>query len=193
MTPYGITRPQLVKNSNFTCQLLTHWVTHICISKIAIIGSDNGLSPGQCQAIILTNAEIFLIWPLGTNVSEIFIEIHIFSFKKMHLKMSSAICQPFCFRFNVLILLGEISQYHTCVCWYPVSNAYRKISNIRRTKSQIKCFSSRLAVCCLCSIHWSQVLSREWWFSWSSADRRCSNYIWVTNQQFNRLLRCVLY
>ena len=34
---------------------------------------------------------------------------------------------------------------------------------------------------CLCLIHWSQVLSREWRCSWSSADRRCSNYIWVIN------------
>ena len=34
---------------------------------------------------------------------------------------------------------------------------------------------------CLCPIHWSQVLSQEWRFSWSSADRRCSNYIWVIN------------
>ena len=32
---------------------------------------------------------------------------------------------------------------------------------------------------CLCPIQWSQVLSREWRCSWSSADRRCSNYIWV--------------
>ena len=32
---------------------------------------------------------------------------------------------------------------------------------------------------CLCPIHWSLVLSREWRYSWSSADRRCSNYIWV--------------
>ena len=31
----------------------------------------------------------------------------------------------------------------------------------------------------LCPILWSQVLSREWRCSWSSADRRCSNYIWV--------------
>ena len=38
-------------------------------------------------------------------------------------------------------------------------------------------------------IHWSQVLSREWRFSWSSADRRCSNYIWV-DQQFYFLLCC---
>ena len=34
---------------------------------------------------------------------------------------------------------------------------------------------------CLRSIHWIQVLSWEWRCSWSSADRRCSNYIWVIN------------
>ena len=34
---------------------------------------------------------------------------------------------------------------------------------------------------CLCSIHWSHVLSWEWRCSWSSADRRCSNCIWVIN------------
>ena len=41
--------------------LLTHRdrVTHICASKLNIIGSDNGLSPGRRQAIIWTNAEIF--------------------------------------------------------------------------------------------------------------------------------------
>ena len=32
---------------------------------------------------------------------------------------------------------------------------------------------------CLRSIHWSQVLSWEWRCSWSNADRRCSNYLWV--------------
>ena len=35
--------------------------------------------------------------------------------------------------------------------------------------------------CYLCQIHWSQVLSRERRCGWSSADRRCSNYIWVIN------------
>ena len=34
---------------------------------------------------------------------------------------------------------------------------------------------------CLCLIHWSQVLSRKWWRSWSCADRRCSYYIWMMN------------
>ena len=63
---------------------------HICVSKLSIIGSDNGLSPGRRQAIIWTNAGILLIGTLGTNFSEILREIHSFSFKKMHLKMSSA-------------------------------------------------------------------------------------------------------
>ena len=66
---------------------LTHCgrVTHICVSKRAIIGSDNGLSPSRRQAIIWTNAEILLIRPSGTNFSETLIEIDVFSFKKMHL------------------------------------------------------------------------------------------------------------
>ena len=38
---------------------------HICISKQAIIGSDNGLAPGRHQAIIWTNAGILLIHTLG--------------------------------------------------------------------------------------------------------------------------------
>ena len=65
-------------------------MTHICVGKLTIIGSDNGLSPGQRQAIIWTNAGILLIRTLGTNFSEILGEIDSFSFSKMHLKMSSA-------------------------------------------------------------------------------------------------------
>ena len=35
------------------------------------------------------------------------------------------------------------------------------------------------ACSCLRPIYWSQVFSGEWRCSWSSADRRCSNYVWV--------------
>ena len=86
--------------------VLTHWgrVTHICVGKITIIGSDNGLSPGRRQAIIWTNAGILLIGPLGTNPSQIVIGIQTFSFKKMHLKVSSAKWRPFCIGFNVLTI-----------------------------------------------------------------------------------------
>ena len=95
------------KNRTFyvnTVAILTHWgrVTQICVSKRIITGSDNGLSPGRRQAIIWTNAGILLIGPLGTNFSEIWIEIDTFTFKKMHLKMSSGKWRPFCLGLNVL-------------------------------------------------------------------------------------------
>ena len=80
--------------------MLTHWgrVTHICVVKQTIIGSDNGLSPGRRQAIIWTNAGILLIGPLGTNFSQILIGIQTFSLTKM----ASAKWRPFCLSLNVL-------------------------------------------------------------------------------------------
>ena len=68
---------------------------YICVGNLTVIGFDNGLSPGRCQAIIWTNTGIVLIGPLGTNSSEILIDIYTFSFKKMHLKMSSGKWGPF--------------------------------------------------------------------------------------------------
>ena len=97
---------------------LTHWgrVTDICISKLAIIGSHNGLSPDRRQAIIWTNAGILLLGPLETNFSEILIEILKFSFKKMRLKVSSAKRRPFCLGLNELMRYGI---YVECdIVWY---------------------------------------------------------------------------
>ena len=67
------------------CTLFSHLLS--CVSEIIIIGSVNVLSPGRRQAIIWTNADMLLIGPLGTIFSEILLEIHTFSFNKMHLKM----------------------------------------------------------------------------------------------------------
>ena len=75
---------------------------HICIRNLTIIGSDNGLLPGQRQAIIWTNVAILLIGPMGTKFSEILTKIYIYSFKKKHLKMSAGKWQPFCLGLNVL-------------------------------------------------------------------------------------------
>ena len=77
-------------------------MTHICVGTNTNIGSDNGLSPGRCQAIFWTNAGILLIGPPGTNFSGILSEIHTFSFKKMHFKTSSAKWRPSCLGLNVL-------------------------------------------------------------------------------------------
>ena len=62
---------------------LTHWggVTHICVSKLSIIDSDNGLSPGRHQAII---------WTKCWNVLNF---------------ISSAKWRPFCLGLNVLTIL----------------------------------------------------------------------------------------
>ena len=92
-----------------TDHVLTHWgrVTHICLNKLTIIGSNNGLSPGRRQAIIWTNVGILLIRPLGTNFNEIVIEIYTFSLKKTYLEMSSAKCWPSCLGLNVLTRLNS--------------------------------------------------------------------------------------
>ena len=83
-------------------QGLNHWgpVTHICVSKLSTIGSDNGLSPDRHQAIIWINAGILLIRHLATNFNEMLIEIHTFSVKKKLFKMSSGKRRSFCL--NVL-------------------------------------------------------------------------------------------
>ena len=94
---------------------LTHWgrVTHICVGNLTIIGSDNGLSPGRRQAITWTNAGILLIGPLGTNFSEISINVLTFSFTKMRLKVSSAKWRPFCLGLNVLTHCDRVT--HKCI------------------------------------------------------------------------------
>ena len=56
----------------------------------------------------------------------------------------------------------------------------RKITNISRTISHNLDYS-RLVLQLSLPNHWSQMLGWEWRCSWSSADRRCSNYIWVIN------------
>ena len=76
-------------------------MTHICISKITIIGSDYGLSPGLRQANIWRNVGILLIWPLGTKFSEILIidqSSYIFSQENAY----AACGMPFCLSLNEL-------------------------------------------------------------------------------------------
>ena len=90
-------------------------MTHICVGKLIIIGSDNGLSPDRRQTIIWTNAGLLLIGPLETNFSEILTEILTFSSKKMHLKVSSAKRRPFCLGLNVLTDVATIHRVSTVI------------------------------------------------------------------------------
>ena len=77
-------------------------MTNICISKLTVIGSNNGFSPGWRQAIIWNNARILLIGPLGINFSEILIEIHKLIFNEICLKVLPSKSHPFCLGLNVL-------------------------------------------------------------------------------------------
>ena len=75
-----------------------------------------------------------------------------------------------------------VSPGHTESTTNAQGYKYSKISNISRTKFQNLNVQVLVAACsCLCAIYWSHVLSGEWRCSWSSSDRRCSNYIWVIN------------
>ena len=79
-------------------------MTHICVGKLTIIVSANGLSPGRHQAIIWTTAGVLLVGPLGTYFGEISIEILTFPLTKIRLKMSSVEWCSFCLGLNVLNL-----------------------------------------------------------------------------------------
>ena len=110
LSPFFAQRSFIPKVEFVTSVVSTLWggVTHICVNKLTIIGSDYGLSPGRCQVIIWTNDRILLIGPLETNFSESLIKIHQSSFKKICYKMSSAKCRPHCLGLNVLNVMSYI-------------------------------------------------------------------------------------
>ena len=119
----------------------------VCVSKLTIIGSDNGLPPGQHQAIICTNARILLIGPLGTNFSKILIKIQTFSLKKRHLKTSSMKCCQFRLGLNVLTSMAINQQLrYFMICNRPknlnswngktyISNSHSAITDTDAIKS----------------------------------------------------------
>ena len=90
------------------------------------------MSPGRRQVIIWTNAGLLSIGTLRTNFIEILSEIYAFSFKKMHLKTSSAKWRPLCFGFNVLTVL----KWHKAIFqktfeWHSVVRIFRLYLGLR--------------------------------------------------------------
>ena len=82
-------------------------------SKLTIIGSDDGLSPGRRQGIIWTSAVISLTGPVGINFREILIEIHTTSVTKLQLKMSSV-------RWRTFSRPQYVVFYHLCTTYSSV-------------------------------------------------------------------------
>ena len=161
----------LVESSQITNTWTVYWARSSelprknCVGNLTIIGSYNGLSPGRRQAIIWTNAGIFLIETLGTNFSKISIEILAFSFKEMSLKFSSAKWQPFCLGLNVLTkklrnVMGQFlwqretkaepSAYHDVI----IKWGYRTSYPLTHTRSFI--------VLCFCAVPVSICRNTHW-------------------------------
>ena len=104
------------------------WVTHVCVSKLTIIGSDNGLSPGRRQAIIWTNAGILLTGPLGTNFSEILIEFYTFlaATKQLYEWFSPSVSPSVCLSVCLSVTPFSLCSHHRIIMsysywhkWYP--------------------------------------------------------------------------
>ena len=175
---------------------------HIYVSKLATIGSDNGLSPGRRQVIIWTNAGILLIRPLWTNFSEILIEIVIFSFKKMRLKVSSAKWRPLCLGLNVLRntfqcifsanVPGIINMYLTIIflIWNSPLPGTNELTHRGSVKRQI-CYwpgSSLLQVIITCLVP-SHYLNQCWlianWITTNKPQWNSNQYIIFSIQKIH--------
>ena len=145
-----------------------HWgrMTRICVSNLIILGSDNGVSHDQRKAIIWTNAGILLIGPLGTNFSEILIEIHRFSFTKIRLKMLAAKWRLFCLGLNVLT-------------WHAVHNT--RFNLIRDGVHDALPYYGPVMSYCDGNLLWKLASVIAWCqaISWANVDILWIGYLWT--------------
>ena len=124
-------------------------MTHICVSNLTIIGSDNGLSPGRRQAIIWTNAGILLIEPLGANFSEILIKMLFFFIQENAFESVVWKRRPSWLGLNVLNRSGigplHMTSRHgdafhiTDLSWME-PNAYRQTPGTNVSNAELWCF-----------------------------------------------------
>ena len=95
---------------------------------------------------------------------------------------TQVLCTQFALR-RALVLLGRF-RYHPktsgLTVYAVLCFGYEK--DLWYKTHQIKILKCSLSSCSyLCVIYYSQVLIRKWRYSWSNADLRCANYIWVIN------------
>ena len=89
---------------------LTHWGLgmHICISKLTIISSDNGLAPGRHQALCVNQWCNIVNWSLGNKLQwnldgNLYIFIQENAFENVVWKMSAILSWPQCVKDQVPI------------------------------------------------------------------------------------------
>ena len=109
-----------------------------CVNWLTIIGSDNGLSPGWCQAIISTNAGILLIASQGKNFNKIYSKFESFRLKKnayenVTCEMAAILSWPQCVNqwvdefspymcHNINTLPNTLHQFHQRFMAYKISS-----------------------------------------------------------------------
>ena len=88
---------------------LTHWgrVTHICLSKLTIIDSDNGLSPSRRQAIVWTSDGILLIYPHWNANQNSYILIQENAIENIVRKMAAILSRPQCVKHLELVGVND--------------------------------------------------------------------------------------
>ena len=147
--------------------VLNQWgrVTHLCASNLTSIGSDNGLSPGRHQTIIWTKNGILLIRPLGIKFRKIIIEMHTFSLKKMHLKLSFGKWRPFCLGLSVLKWRLVCINVHTLVA--------TQVTFLVLALDMFDCAKRVRSIGCCCKIEWyTEIKMQQFilvyvWMKWS--------------------------
>ena len=113
------------KNSFSTPQGLTHGGRgmHIYLGNLTIIGTDNDLLPSWCQAIIWTNAGIFVNWTLMNKLQWNFnqnscIFIHGNAFKNVVWKMAAILSWPQCVNRKVGITTSYTPLLYVNQCFH---------------------------------------------------------------------------
>ena len=115
-------------------------MTHICVSKLTIIGSNNGLSPDRRLAIIWTNDGMLLIGPLRNKLqwnlnrnSNIFIQEN--AFESVVCKTVAILSRPQCVKGSKYKMAAKFGQQnHFC---YQINWCAILISSLNLTKQGI--------------------------------------------------------
>ena len=121
--------------------MMVSLMTHICVSDLIIIGSDNGLSPGRRQAIIRTSAGTLLYktlrnklqWNFNRN-SNIFIQENAFE---------SVVCEK-----KAILSRPQWVKTYTpeqdawlIFCWWRIGMYYHEIKFLYLIKISLKLVS----------------------------------------------------
>ena len=146
--------PRTDQSKTKTC----HWgrVAHICVSKLTIIGSDNGLSPGRRQAIVWTNARILLIRPPKGRINNILALVQIKLPWNCN-RNSNVFIQENALE-NVVCEMASISSRPQCVKWGCTVD--HRLRSVRLCASNIACTPPQSVIdkdMALCK-------ERSWWW-----------------------------